>query len=88
MLNQHNFRPTPTNPHKEPTRSAGRLGPSFSWSLPSRFLRWFWVIPPRLFSLGSVLGGLYKEEESPPFNTLPFGSTPSLEDVVLNSKAA
>ena len=27
------------------------------------------MVPPRKLTQGSTLGGLYKEEESPPFNT-------------------
>ena len=52
-----------------PTPYWARSGPSFSYKLKPRLLRRLQMVPPQKFTQGSTLGGLYKEEESPQFNT-------------------
>ena len=49
-----------------------QIGPSFACRLPLDWLRQPLMVPPRKFIQGSTIGGLYKEEESTPFNTPPF----------------
>ena len=51
-----------------PTPYWAQTGPSFACRLPLHCLRQPQMVPPRKFTQGSTLGGLYKEEESPPFN--------------------
>ena len=56
-------------PLGRPTPYWAQSGPSFSCKLPLRPLRRLQMVPPQKFTQGSTLGGLYKEEESPQFNT-------------------
>jgi len=68
-------------PLGRPTPYWAQSGPSFSCKLPPRPLRRLQMVPPRKFTQGSTLGGLYKEEESPQFSTQQEGrksSTPRL----------
>jgi hypothetical protein len=62
---------------------------TLTWSAPYSFSR-LWLRFPYLKMPGTALGG-YKRMPSPfphpHSHTRPFGSTPSLEDVVLNSMA-
>ena len=52
-----------------PTPYWAQSGPSFSCKLPPRSLHRLQMVPPRKFTQGSTLGGLYKEEESPQFKS-------------------
>ena len=55
-------------PPGRPTPYWAQSGPSFSCKLPPHSLRWLRMVPPRKLMRRSTLRGLYKEEESPPFN--------------------
>jgi len=52
-----------------PNPYRAQTGPSFACRLPPHCLCQPPMVPPRKLIQGSTLGGLYKEEESPPFNT-------------------
>jgi hypothetical protein len=52
-----------------PTPCLAQWGPSFSCIFSKCFLRRLLVVPPRKITQCSTHGGLYKEEESPKFNT-------------------
>ena len=56
-------------PLGRPTHYWAQSGPSFPCKLLPRPLRRLQMVPPRKFTQGSTLGGLYKEVESPQFNT-------------------
>ena len=56
-------------PMGHPTPYWAQSGPSFSCKLPPHPLRRLQMVPPRKFTQGSTLGGLYKKKESPQFNT-------------------
>ena len=57
------------DPQGRPTPYWAQIGPYFACRLPPHCLRQPQMVPPRKFTQGSTLGGLYKEEESPQFKT-------------------
>ena len=59
----------PADPLGCPTPYWAQTGPSFACRLLPHCLCQPPMVPPQKFTEGSTLGGLYKEEESPPFNT-------------------
>ena len=58
----------PADPLGRPTPYWAQTGPSLACRFPPHCLCWPRMVPPRKLTQGSTLGGLYKEEESPPFN--------------------
>ena len=56
------------DPLGRPTPYWAQTGPSLACRLPPHCLCQPRMVPPRKFTEGSTLGGLYKEEESPPFD--------------------
>ena len=56
-------------PLGHPTPYCAQSGPSFSSNLSTHSLRRLRMVPPQKLMRRSTLIGLYKEEESPPFNT-------------------
>ena len=67
-MGPNSLRKGSAEPLGRPTAYWAQSGTSFSCKLPPRLLRQLQMVPPRKFTQGSNLGGLYKEE-SPQFNT-------------------
>ena len=65
------LRKGPAEPLGRSTPFWAQSGPTFSYSPLAHPLRRSRMVPPRKMRRRSTLRGLYKEEESPPFNTPP-----------------